>query len=498
MTVSKSEKLRREAGRLKAAVSHSDFWRDAGYEPKNEQQHRQSELRQIARNIMASDALAQAIKEDKQKISEFPSRQQDNIRIIEKEHRKTLGSDSSRDLARKIDEKVQGPEGAQKKWMEAREKEDFSICEKSFSELVELQREYARKKLEDQGRENEDPYKVLFEEYEWDIELGEVERLFSVLEKELGSLLEESTFEEPSRTMEDFRNLSEAVENPLKFHEEVVFNLLQGEKSSILVQEGPYGMERGDALMAGMNTNSDQPWPKAVATTVHEFGHVDYRSGLPDKFVYTPLGEPASDTIDEACARLWQVCVGFSEHFSQQLADLAQEHGIEADPREIREAMTALNPENHSRMRADELTYQLHIIARFRIERKLINGDIQVENLEEEWDREMSSVFPEYNQDIPVSEKFLQDVHWAKAKFGYFPTYTLGHLAAVQIFRNAERHVQNLGEKMENGDYETLSEWLEGNLYRHGQRYTTQELVRRASGQELSVEPFLERIRERY
>lgn len=497
MTVSLSEKLRKEAGRLVASVDHSDFWRDSGYEPTNEGDHRESELRQISRNIMTSDILKEAIDKDMENFEQFSPARKDNIRIIQDEHQKALRNQDAREHLRKIDEKIHGKKGVKNLWLEAGRKNDFSLVKEDFRELLELERQYARKVIELEERDDK-PYKVLYEKYEPDIPLEDVEKLFNKLKVQINELIDELDIPENQRTVKDFKMLSDTIENTEKFHNEIVFDLLQGDHDSILVKEGFYGMERGDALTSGMNVNSDQPWPKAVDTTLHEFGHVDYRSYLPEKFVFLPLGEPASDTIDEACGRLWQVHVGHSRYFSKQITDLAGEYGIEAEQQDYFKAINRIDLENFRRINADELTYHLHIIARFELERGLINGDIEVDNLEEAWDQKMKEYLPEYSEDIEISEKFLQDPHWGKGKFGYYPTYSTGQLAATQIFLSAKNHIEDLEDKLADGDYLVLSEWLADNLYQHGRRYTTQELIRRASGQELSVEPFMKYARDKF
>lgn len=481
-----------------ASVDHSDFWRDAGYEPKEEGEHQESELKQIARNIMTSEMLSEAIEKDTQRFDMFSPARQDNIRLIEEEHGKALRRKNASKYARRIDEKIHGPGGVKRKWLKAKEEDDFSIVKEDLKELVELERKYARKILEAEGREDEEPYKVHFEEYEPHIRLEEVDRLFEKLKTEIKEILEELEIPENQPTLKSFENLSEIVGRPTDLHNDIVFEMLQGDQDSILVKEGPYGMERGDALMAGMNVNSDQPWPKAVDTTVHEFGHIDYRSYLPDEFVFTPVGEAASDTIDEATARLWQVHVGKTKAFCEQITEKIGEYGVNADAEKVYQALNAIDLSNTKRIDADELTYHLHIVARYEIERGLINGEIDVDELEEVWDRKMSELLPEYSSNIPISEKFLQDPHWGKGKFGYFPTYTLGQIAATQIYNAADNHITGLEGKIADGDYNTLSEWLGNNLYSHGQRYNTQELIRRASGQELTAEPFLEHVREKF
>ena len=498
MTISLTEKLRREAGRLTTAVHHSDFWRDSGFGPDGkESENSEESLNQIARKIMVSDMMEDAMEEDLDNIESFSEERKANIQRIKDEKERLSVRRKAQKEAQRIDELVYGNEGTKNKWMKAKNLNDFSIVRKDFEELVEAERNWAKRVIELENLDKE-PYEILLEEYESHIDIQRIDKIFDKLKQRISSLLEELDIPENQPKLSDFEQLSELVDRPEELHREIVFDLLKGDEESILVKEGPYGMERGDAIMSGMNVNSDQPWPKAFGTTIHEFGHVDYRTYLPEKYVFTPLGEAASDTIDEATARIWQTHVGCTKAFANQLCGLMEERGIEVDSEKVFKAFNAIDLDNNSRINADELTYHLHVIVRYEIERDLINGDLEVSELEEAWDRKMSEYLPLYNSDVPVGEKFLQDVHWAKGKFGYFPTYTLGSLAATQIYKAAEYHLKDLDKAVKQRNYRKLSDWLGTHFYQHGRRYDTDNLIERASGEKFSAEPFLEHVEQKY
>lgn len=498
MTISLTEKLRREAGRLTSAVHHSDFWRDSGFGPDGkESENSEESLNQIARKIMVSETMENAIQNDLDILEQYSEERKANIQRIKQEKERLSARKKAQKEAQRIDELIYGNRGTKNQWIKAKNNDDFSIVKEDFEKLVKAKRKWAKKVIDLENLDKE-PYEILLEEYEPHIDIDRIDEIFDKLKLSILELLKELEIPEEQPRISDFELLSEIVDNTEKIHRETVFKLLKGDQDSILVKEGPYGMERGDAIMSGMNVNSDQPWPKAIDTTIHEFGHVDYRTYLPEKYVFTPLGEAASDTIDEATARIWQTHIGYTREFSEQICQIMENKGVKTDKENVFKAFNAIDVENNSRINADEITYHLHIMVRYEIERKLINGDLEVSELEKEWDDKMAEYLPNYSSDIPISQKFLQDIHWAKGKFGYFPTYTLGSLAATQIYKAAEFHIEDLDQAIADKNYRKLSDWLGEHFYQHGRRYDTNELIERASGEKFSAEPFIEYIKEKY
>ena len=145
------------------------------------------------------------------------------------------------------------------------------------------------------------------------------------------------------------------------------------------------------------------------------------------------------------------------------------------------------------RVEADEVTYNLHVLVRFEIERELFAGELAVEVLPERWNglyEELLGVRPPND-----AQGVLQDIHWALGSFGYFPTYTLGTLAAAQLFEAAGREIGDLEGAIERGEFAVLLDWLRDRVHRLGSRYEAAELIARASGAELSAAPFLARVR---
>jgi carboxypeptidase Taq len=145
---------------------------------------------------------------------------------------------------------------------------------------------------------------------------------------------------------------------------------------------------------------------------------------------------------------------------------------------------------------ADEVTYGLHIVLRFELERELLAGTVAVRDLPEVWNTRMKEFL---GVDVPDDARgVLQDMHWAGGLFGYFPTYQLGNVISLQIWDCARAQLGDLEEQFERGEFGPLREWLSEQIYRHGSRYSPPELLRRVTGSEIDPEPYLKYLHAKF
>ena len=159
------------------------------------------------------------------------------------------------------------------------------------------------------------------------------------------------------------------------------------------------------------------------------------------------------------------------------------------------QAMNVVKP-SLIRTNADELTYHLHVMIRFEIEKALIEGIIEVKDLPSIW----NAKYKEYlNIDVPSDSKgILQDIHWSHGSFGYFPTYSLGSFYATQFYNQAKEEITDLEQKIEQGNMQPLLTWLRTNVHRYGKKYSAQNLCRKITGEKLNFEHFLSYAKEKY
>jgi carboxypeptidase Taq len=224
-----------------------------------------------------------------------------------------------------------------------------------------------------------------------------------------------------------------------------------------------------------------------------------YDQGLDPAHYGTPLGESVSLGIHESQSRLWENCVGRSRPFWRYFYPILRstfDHQLRAvDMEQFYAVINRVKP-SLIRVEADELTYNLHIMLRFEIEQELVEGKTRPEDLPDMWNQKMK----EYLGIVPSqdSDGVLQDVHWSMGGFGYFPTYTLGNLYAVQFYEQAEREVPGLAEEIAAGQLMVLRRWLGQKIHRWGRMFTTDRLVQRVTGTSLNPEPFLAYLERKY
>jgi carboxypeptidase Taq len=230
---------------------------------------------------------------------------------------------------------------------------------------------------------------------------------------------------------------------------------------------------------------------------LHEFGHGLYEASIPQRLVSTPLGDPVSLGMHESQSRLWENEIGRGRPFCAwalpRLEALLPGLGrVDADA-----LYRSVNTVRRSliRVEADETTYNLHIVLRFELEVGLMEGTIAVDDLPHAWNEGMHRLL---GLDVPDdAQGVLQDVHWGAGLLGYFPTYTLGNLIAAQLWDVLREELPELDGQIERGDFAPLRAWLADRIHSHGRKLPPPELLRRATGQELAVAPFLRYLRDK-
>ncbi len=233
--------------------------------------------------------------------------------------------------------------------------------------------------------------------------------------------------------------------------------------------------------------------------TLHEAGHGLYEQGFDPAHHGTPMGEAPSLSMHESQLRFWENDIGRGRPFWKHFHLLAQSMFPEA-LREVTldELYFAVNHVARSPLRAtsDEVTYNLHILARFDLERALVAGDLKAKDLPGAW----NDAYRHYLGIAPANdaEGCLQDGHWGSGLIGYFPTYTLGNLYAAQLFARARIDLGDLDQQIAQGQFEGLLGWLRTRVHEQGQRYSARGLIEKATGQPVDHQPFIRALRRKY
>jgi carboxypeptidase Taq len=226
---------------------------------------------------------------------------------------------------------------------------------------------------------------------------------------------------------------------------------------------------------------------QSVMGVIHETGHARYEQNLPREWLGQPIANARSMGIHESQSLSFEMQLARASAFVSVLSPLlAKHHGaqpaFEAD--QLARLLTQVSP-GLIRVDADELTYPLHIILRYEIERALIEGEIEAEDIPALWDSRMQDWLG-LDTRGDFRNGCMQDVHWSEGLFGYFPCYTLGAMYAAQWFATIRRFVPDLDQRVAAGDLSPVFDWLKANIWSQGSRWTTDELCRRASGETLN------------
>jgi carboxypeptidase Taq len=383
---------------------------------------------------------------------------------------------------------------AQQVWVEARQRRDFGHFRHALGNIVRLQRSQA----ECLGYEDS-PYDALLEEYEPGTRSRDLVTLFEALRRELVPLVT-AILDSPKRPDDSLLDRDYPVDRQRLFGEQIAAVIgFDFERGRLDTAAHPFctGIGPGDSRITTRYDPRD--FTESFTGILHEVGHALYEQGLDPEHYGTPMGEAASLGVHESQSRLWENGVGRSRSFWEFALPLAR--GLfpgslgKVDCDGFLFALNAVKP-SLIRTQADEVTYNLHIVIRFDLERSLISGDLPVAELPGAWRAA-------YRRDLGIEpahdgEGCLQDIHWAAGLFGYFPTYTLGNLYAAQLFDGAERDLGDLSSAFRLGSFRGLLEWLRDRVHRHGQRYRAVDLMTRATGESPTDGPLIASLRKRY
>jgi carboxypeptidase Taq len=452
---------------------------DAGTPARAKQKSALSSLRH---ELLTDDDLAANL--DALDGSDLDGEQEAVVREIRRQHERAVRVPE--ELVQQISE---ASSNALPVWEQAKAEDDFAAFEDALEELVELKREYAEAIDPDR-----DPYEVLFEEYEPYLGIDTAEQVLERLGEELPPLVE-AVGESDVEMADPFEGTYPEADQEALVRD--VLDRLGYDWDRGRLDTSSHPFTSGTQFDARITTRFQPEDPMdALGSTIHEFGHATYALGLPDEAYGTPLGEDRDLTVHESQSRLWENHVGRSRPFWEGLAPTVAEHlGVEAAPGALYQAANEVYDDNLIRVEADELTYHMHILVRFEIERDLIRGDLAVSEVPQVW----NDKYEEYLGIRPDTdaEGCLQDIHWCHGAFGYFPTYTLGSVLAAQLDA-AVRSELSLDDQIRGGEFDPLRAWLGDAVHQHGCRYTTPDLVREATGEAFTADYFLDYVSEKY
>ncbi|MEZ4539969.1 MAG: carboxypeptidase M32 [Chloroflexota bacterium] len=383
---------------------------------------------------------------------------------------------------------------AREAWVRARAENDFEHFRPWLEQVVELCQEMA----DYYGYEDE-RYDALLDKYETNMKTAEVRAIFDALKAELIPLREAI---DAGRVKLDDSIVHRAydVEKQKAFARYIAkaigYDFERGHLGTV-VHPFATSFSRNDARIT-TRWYPDFLNPSLFGT-LHECGHAMYEQGTHPDLARTPLARGTSLGIHESQSRMMENIVGRSRGFWQAHFPTLQSYFPEAlGDNTAEDFYQAINKTQPSliRVEADELTYNFHIILRFELEQAMLNGELAVADLPAAWNDKMQSLIGITPPDD--AEGCLQDVHWSRPGFGYFPTYALGNLYGTQFYETAVAHNPTIAGELAAGKTDALLAWLRENIHQHGKKFTPGELVQRVTGQPLSHEAFMRYARAKF
>jgi carboxypeptidase Taq len=381
---------------------------------------------------------------------------------------------------------------AQPAWAQARKAGDFSAFAPYLEQLVGL----AREKAELLGYA-EHPYDALLEDYEPGTTSAEVRAVFDGLESGVADLVRRIA----ARPQVDSAFLSRRY--PRDVQQRVVRQVaadigFDGDAGRLDVSTHPFCTTLGPRDVRITTRYDENFLSMALYGVIHETGHALYEQGVDRHLGATALGGGVSLGIHESQSRFWENLIGRSRPFVDRYLPVFREAYPGLDDVDADRFYRGINRVEPSfiRVEADEVTYSLHIILRFRLELALLDGSLAVRDVPAAWNAEFTRLFGITPPND--AQGCLQDVHWAMGGLGYFATYTLGNLYAAQFFDTLKTAIPDWDALVRRGEFAPILGWLRTNIHRWGRIYPAGDLCRRVTGQGLDPRYFLEYLNAKF
>lgn len=476
------------------AASSVLHWDQATYMPKGgaaDRGRQLSTLGKLTQEHATDPALGELLEQlaDFEASHEYESFQASLIRIARRDYERAVKVPPEF-LARAYEHSTQSYD----QWTQARPADDFERVRPYLEKTLDLSREYAQ--FFPEKDHLADP---LIEDRDYGMTVAQIKQVFDELRAELVPLVEAVTDQEAADRSPVLGQFPE--QDQLAFGEDVIrafgYDFQRGRQDKT---HHPFmtRFSTGDVRITTRFKEDDLT--EGLFSTLHEAGHALYEQGVDPAFDRTPLARGASSGMHESQSRLWENVVGRSRGFWQHYYPrLQQVFPSQLEDVGLEDFYAAINAVERSLIRtdADEVTYNLHVLLRFDLELQLLEGELEVRHLPEAW-RER------YRQDIGVAPEddrdgVLQDVHWyAGFVGGAFQGYTLGNIMMAQIYQAALEQEPDIPDQIARGQFDQLRAWLQDNIYRHGKKFTANELLERVTGQPLTIEPYMKYLREKF
>ncbi len=378
------------------------------------------------------------------------------------------------------------------KWVEARAKDDYELFAPTLKECFETAKQVALAKSNGQCS----LYSQMLDDFETGMSSKRINELFDEIQEALVPLIVrvlKSDYQPSKAPLDGTFDITAQKKVGDEIVKKIGFNSNLGR---VDVSVHPFTTSFSPSDVRITSRFKETEWYQGLAALIHESGHAIYEQNL--KSSALSIDSALSMGTHESQSLFWERHVGLSKSFWKFATPLLQQEfeNFHYTPQEIYEAVNAVMP-SLIRVEADELTYPLHVILRFRIESKVIEGDLDVNDIPQVWNKEMKSLL---NVEVPSDAKgCLQDVHWSAFAFGYFPTYLIGAATAAQLEYYCRKEFPDFDKLIEKGEFQDIKEWLTDKIHRHGKRYPSLDaMLEDQLGESLNPKYFIDYLTEKY
>ncbi|KRF10772.1 carboxypeptidase M32 [Paenibacillus sp. Soil787] len=383
---------------------------------------------------------------------------------------------------------------AESAWEDAKHNSDWASFQPYLEKIVAVTQEF----IELWGYEG-NKYNTLLDMYEPGMTVEKLDEVFGALREKAVPLLQriQASANQPNRSFLDQQfEISKQKKFSLSILKQMQYDFEAGRLDET-VHPFATALNPGDVRITTRYLPNDIT--SALFGTIHEGGHALYEQNISKDLVGTNLCTGTSMGIHESQSRFWENVIGRSKQFwDRYYGELQTTFTGQIDDVDVDSFYRAINHIEPSliRIEADELTYNLHIMIRYELEKGLFNGTITVADLPKAW----NAKYEEYLGVVPENdgEGVLQDVHWSGGAFGYFPSYALGNMYAAQFTHTLRKELPNFDSLIAEGNLVPIKEWLTDKVYRHGKLLTPNEIIRQVTGEELNPDYLVQYLEEKY
>jgi Zn-dependent M32 family carboxypeptidase len=384
---------------------------------------------------------------------------------------------------------------AYQEWVEARKAKDFSMFETTLEQCFELSQKVAAAKKGD----SDNLYDFMLDEFEMGMTKQRIDDLFRQVQETLVPFIEKVLDAKEKGPTTDALHGEFDIQRQQDLSEKLVKAIgFNSDRGRIDVSVHPFTSSMSPSDVRITSRFRIDEWYQGLAGSLHEGGHAIYEQGLPKSALNVDTA--LSMGTHESQSLFWERHVGLSKAFWNYATPIAHEalpQLSKYSSEELYGAINAVSDESLIRVEADELSYPLHVILRYNIEKDVIGGRLAVSDIPERWNSDMKRYL---KVDVPSDDKgCLQDVHWAYMAFGYFPTYLIGAIASAQLFHYCSKDMPDISAQMERGEFTQIKDWLLKTVHQHGRQYTSlDELLEDQLGETLNPKYFLNYLIEKY